>query len=129
MRQKKLFTPGPVEVPWQVLQKLSEPLIHHRTEDFRVIHRATMSNLQQIMKTKNPVVVHAATAGMVGKNDEDQLPSLDRHGQHVVESRDRVGNPVDGQGCGRQKNRRHPERACVGPRWSTARTRHATGWS
>jgi acetyl-CoA acetyltransferase len=30
------------------------------------------------------VVVHAATAGMVGRNDEDQLPSLRRHGQHVV---------------------------------------------
>ena len=34
--------------------------------------------------TRHPVVVHAATAGMVGKNDEDQLPSLERHGQHVV---------------------------------------------
>lgn len=34
--------------------------------------------------TKSPVVVHAATAGMVGRNDEDQLPSLARHGQHVV---------------------------------------------
>jgi len=34
--------------------------------------------------TPNPVVVHAATAGMVGRNDEDQLPDLSRHGQHVV---------------------------------------------
>lgn len=34
--------------------------------------------------TKSPVVVHAATAGMVGRNDEDQLPDLTRHGQHVV---------------------------------------------
>lgn len=34
--------------------------------------------------TPNPIVVHAATAGMVGKNDEDQLSSLARHGQHVV---------------------------------------------
>jgi len=34
--------------------------------------------------SKNPVVIHAATAGMVGKNDEDQLPDLRRHGQHVV---------------------------------------------
>ena len=31
-----------------------------------------------------PVLVHAATAGLVGTNDEDQLPSLRRHGQHVV---------------------------------------------
>ena len=34
--------------------------------------------------TKSPIVIHAATAGMVGRNDEDQLPSLARHGQHVV---------------------------------------------
>jgi len=34
--------------------------------------------------TKSPVVIHAATAGMVGRNDEDQLTSLARHGQHVV---------------------------------------------
>ncbi|MBW2425835.1 MAG: thiolase family protein [Deltaproteobacteria bacterium] len=34
--------------------------------------------------TSNPVVIHAATAGMIGRNDEDQLPDLRRHGQHVV---------------------------------------------
>ncbi|TML12791.1 MAG: thiolase family protein [Actinobacteria bacterium] len=34
-----------------------------------------------------PVLVHAATAGLVGTNDEDQLPSLRRHGQHVVVDR------------------------------------------
>jgi len=34
--------------------------------------------------TENPVVIHAATAGLVDKNDEDQLPNLRRHGQHVV---------------------------------------------
>jgi acetyl-CoA acetyltransferase len=34
--------------------------------------------------TPNPVVIHAATLGLVDKNDEDQLPSLRRHGQHVV---------------------------------------------
>ncbi|MEE2677788.1 MAG: thiolase family protein [Myxococcota bacterium] len=34
--------------------------------------------------TRNPVVIHAATVGLVDKNDEDQLPDLRRHGQHVV---------------------------------------------
>ncbi len=33
---------------------------------------------------RRPVLVHAATAGLVGPNDEDQLPDLRRHGQHVV---------------------------------------------
>jgi acetyl-CoA acetyltransferase len=31
-----------------------------------------------------PVLIHAATAGLIDGNDEDQLPSLARHGQHVV---------------------------------------------
>lgn len=34
--------------------------------------------------TDNPVVIHAASVGLVDKNDEDQLPSLRHHGQHVV---------------------------------------------
>jgi acetyl-CoA acetyltransferase len=34
-----------------------------------------------------PVLVHAATTGLVGHNDEDQLPGLRRHGQHVVVER------------------------------------------
>ena len=31
-----------------------------------------------------PVLIHAATTGVIGQNTEDQLPSLARHGQHVV---------------------------------------------
>jgi hypothetical protein len=31
-----------------------------------------------------PVMVHACTTGQVDQNEEDQLPSLRRHGQHVV---------------------------------------------
>lgn len=31
-----------------------------------------------------PVLIHAATTGVYGENTEDQLPSLKRHGQHVV---------------------------------------------
>jgi acetyl-CoA acetyltransferase len=34
-----------------------------------------------------PVLVHAATAGLIGHNDEDQLLDLRRHGQHVVTAR------------------------------------------
>ena len=31
-----------------------------------------------------PVLVHALATGMIGESTEDQLASLDRHGQHVV---------------------------------------------
>ena len=81
MKPKKLFTPGPVEVPWQVLHKLSEPLIHHRTEEFRAIHLATVRNLQQIMKTENPVVVLTASGSGAM---EASLANLTRPGGAVL---------------------------------------------
>ena len=31
-----------------------------------------------------PVLIHAAALGMIDKNEEDQIPGLRRHGQHVV---------------------------------------------
>lgn len=31
-----------------------------------------------------PVLIHAATTGLVGPNEEDQIPGLHRHGQQVV---------------------------------------------
>jgi hypothetical protein len=31
-----------------------------------------------------PVLVHATATGLVAQNDEDQLPSITHHGQHVV---------------------------------------------
>jgi acetyl-CoA acetyltransferase len=31
-----------------------------------------------------PVLIHAASLGMIDKNEEDQTPGLQRHGQHVV---------------------------------------------
>ena len=31
-----------------------------------------------------PVLIHAASVGMIGPNTEDQLPTFQRHGQHVV---------------------------------------------
>lgn len=33
---------------------------------------------------RKPVLIHAATTGLTGPNEEDQIPGLHRHGQHVV---------------------------------------------
>jgi acetyl-CoA acetyltransferase len=34
--------------------------------------------------TSKPVLIHATASGVIDKNDEDQLPGLHRHGQHVA---------------------------------------------
>ncbi|MFN4320035.1 MAG: pyridoxal-phosphate-dependent aminotransferase family protein [Aquificaceae bacterium] len=35
MRQERIFTPGPVEIPERVRQVLGRQIIHHRTEEFK----------------------------------------------------------------------------------------------
>lgn len=61
MEPKKLFTPGPTQVPWQVLETMARPLIHHRTEEFRAIFRQAIENLQYVYQTKNPVLILTAS--------------------------------------------------------------------
>jgi aspartate aminotransferase-like enzyme len=59
--QKRLFTPGPTEVPSQVLAAMAKPLVHHRTDDFRNIHLEIVKQLQAVYKTKNPIAVLSAS--------------------------------------------------------------------
>jgi aspartate aminotransferase-like enzyme len=61
MRTPKLFTPGPTNVPAEVLETQARPLIHHRTEEFRRAHLAAIQGLQYILQTKNPVAILAAS--------------------------------------------------------------------
>lgn len=55
--KKRIFTPGPTEVPAQVLGELSKPLIHHRTEAFRELHRRLVGDLQSVYGTADPIVI------------------------------------------------------------------------
>lgn len=59
--KKRIFTPGPTEVPAQVLEELSKPLIHHRTEEFREIHRRLVRDLQSVYGTADPIVILTAS--------------------------------------------------------------------
>ena len=61
MRTPKLFTPGPTAVPAEILETQARPLIHHRTEEFRDAHLASIKGLQYILRTDNPVVILTAS--------------------------------------------------------------------
>jgi predicted phosphoserine aminotransferase len=52
---KKLFIPGPVEVFPDVLERLSTPLIGHRTTEYCALHARVRAKLQQLLSTKNKV--------------------------------------------------------------------------
>ncbi len=58
MAQKRyLFTPGPTPVPPQVLAALSEPVLHHRAPDFRIVYERVLGRLQDLHRTSNDVLL------------------------------------------------------------------------
>src|SRR5512146_2736173 len=64
--KKRLFTPGPTPVPEQVMLRMAEPLIHHRSPEFREIMGRVNANLRYLFQTSQPVLPLASsgTGGM-----------------------------------------------------------------
>ncbi|MFH1431798.1 MAG: alanine--glyoxylate aminotransferase family protein, partial [archaeon] len=59
---KKLFIPGPTEVREDILKKMSTPMIGHRGKEFETLFAGIIPKMQQIMYTKNPVLLSTSSA-------------------------------------------------------------------
>jgi len=79
MLKHTLFTPGPTNVPPQVLAALARPIVHHRAPDFEPIFQQAREGLQYVFRTKNPVVpltssgtggMEAAATSLLGPGDK-----------------------------------------------------------
>ncbi len=66
MPRKRLFTPGPVEVPQSALLAMTRQVRHHRTAEFRDLMREVRENLQYAFQTVHDVLVLSCsgTGGM-----------------------------------------------------------------
>ena len=58
---KKLFIPGPVEVREDVLQKLTTPMIGHRTKDASTLQREISEMAMQLFYTKNQILLSTSS--------------------------------------------------------------------
>jgi len=56
-----LQIPGPSPVPDRILRAMSHPTIDHRGPEFGVLGRQVLSGIQQIFKTRHPVVIYPAS--------------------------------------------------------------------
>src|SRR3954452_18145052 len=56
-----LLTPGPTPVPPQVLAALGEPVVHHRSPDFRPIYESCLQRLREVTRTEQEVLMFAAS--------------------------------------------------------------------
>ncbi|HEY5099570.1 MAG TPA: alanine--glyoxylate aminotransferase family protein [Gaiellaceae bacterium] len=61
MDKRYLFTPGPTPVPPQVLAAMGEPVVHHRSPDFRPIYERCLARLREVCRTESDVLLFTAS--------------------------------------------------------------------
>jgi aspartate aminotransferase-like enzyme len=61
LTKKYLFTPGPTPVPPQVLAAMGEPVVHHRSPDFKPIYERCLARLRDVCRTDQEVLLFASS--------------------------------------------------------------------
>ncbi len=56
-----LLTPGPTPVPSEVLLEMANPIIHHRTDEFKQIFKEVCEDIKYLFQTKNDVIILASS--------------------------------------------------------------------
>jgi aspartate aminotransferase-like enzyme len=91
MAEKRyLLTPGPTPVPPQVLAALAEPIVHHRSRDFREIYGRCLARLREVYRTENDVLMfttsgtgafESAVANLTSPGDRQLVLSAGNFGE------------------------------------------------
>ncbi|HET7572064.1 MAG TPA: alanine--glyoxylate aminotransferase family protein [Gaiellaceae bacterium] len=99
-----LFTPGPTPVPPQVLAALAEPIVHHRSPDFRPIFESALSRLKAVCRTESEVLLFAASGtgafesavqNLVSPGEPHLVVSAGNFGERWVQMTTAYGAEVD----------------------------------
>ncbi len=102
--KKYLFTPGPTPVPPQVLAALAEPVVHHRSPDFKPIYERCLARLREVCRTERDVLLFAASgtgafeaavANLVSPGDPHLVVSAGNFGERWAAMTAAFGADVD----------------------------------
>jgi aspartate aminotransferase-like enzyme len=79
--KRHLLTPGPTPVPPEVLAAISQPVVHHRSPDFRPVYERLLARLRDVFRTKSEVLLFgsAGTGAM-----ESTVANLCTPGERVL---------------------------------------------
>jgi serine---pyruvate transaminase len=79
--KRYLLTPGPTPVPPEVLAAMSQPVVHHRSPDFRPVYDRTLTRLKEVFRTECDVLLFgsAGTGAM-----ESAVANLCSPGERVL---------------------------------------------
>jgi aspartate aminotransferase-like enzyme len=99
-----LFTPGPTQVPDDILAELSSPLVYHREAAFTEILNDVLKGLKRVFKTKGDVFVftssgtgamEAAMANLISPGDHAIVAVCGKFGERWRELVIRFGGYAD----------------------------------
>lgn len=131
--KQRLYAPGPVEVPPEVLAALARPVLHHRTPQFRAVQERVRQRLAQVFMTEGDDVITLSGSGTAameaallstvrpgakvvaingGKFGERWLKLADSHGYFVVELTVDWGRAASPEQLGRLLEQ-HPDVSAV----------------
>ena len=91
---KRLFTPGPTNVPEQIRYVLAQDMIHHRTGDYHEIVKEVTVGLKKIFDTTGDVIIltasgtgamESAVINLFSEGDEVLIINTGSFGQRFVE--------------------------------------------
>lgn len=132
MKKSYIFSPGPVEVPSEVLLAGARPTVHHRSADFPPIFARCQEKLRKVYGTSGPLAILASSgtgsveAAMVstaspgdtvivynaGKFGERWVKVGKTYGMNVIELKIDWGKPLD-MALLEETLRKHPETRSV----------------
>jgi serine---pyruvate transaminase len=79
--KRHLLTPGPTPVPPAVLAAISQPVVHHRSPDFRPVYERTLARLRDVFCTGSDVLLFgSAGTGVM----ESAVANLCSPGERVL---------------------------------------------
>src|SRR5437870_6404234 len=102
--KKYLFTPGPTPVPPQVLAAMGEPVVHHRSPDFKPVYERCLLRLREVCRTENDVLLfgasgtgafESAVANLVSPGERHLVVSAGSFGERWVAMTTAYGADVD----------------------------------
>lgn len=56
-----LLTPGPTQIPQEVLEALGKPVMHHRTPEFETLFASVQKDLRKVFQTEQPIILITGT--------------------------------------------------------------------
>jgi aspartate aminotransferase-like enzyme len=102
--KRYLFTPGPTPVPPEVLAALAEPVIHHRSPDFRPVYARCLMRLREVCRTSTDVLLftssgtgafESAAANLVSAGEPHLVVSAGNFGERWAALTRTYGADVD----------------------------------